>query len=342
MISIFNTTRALLCAALLAFGMSACSDTHKDDTTRSLTISLKADASEFSRVNIAGNKVDGFTANWQAGDQIGMTFSGSFPALNIAALVSAEVYGLQICAMTGIGASYCGANDPRFTFFEMQNYLCDIGLLTHRIDYVSWGGNDDILKDVNAYEDEAKPHLQRIQSVIDNSTATYIREANFDANIDLRISYFQQDIPQIKMFINVGGSMAGVGTGLNVYQQTGYSKGGMVYSSNKRAHNQGLLQYYKACGLPVVNMLNIRQLAHTYNVPFADDNMEVAPQIGLTDYNKQNQYYSFYYQKAYNPVYAVVALLLSVGLAIFYARYRKNYAPTQQHESYNHIMRNHH
>ena len=72
MISTFRTIRTLFCAALLAAGLSACSDTHKGDTTRTLTIELKADASEISRVNITGNKAEGFSTNWQAGDCIGV------------------------------------------------------------------------------------------------------------------------------------------------------------------------------------------------------------------------------------------------------------------------------
>lgn len=280
-------------------------------------------------------------AGLKAGDQVGMTFSGSFPAMNIAALVSAQVYGLKVCAMSGIGASYCGANDPRFTFVEMVNLLCEQGLLTHGIDYLSWGGEDDVLDNRYARDPNAKPHLQRIKDQVIapyEANSSFIYQSNFDDNVDLRISYLSQDLPKIKMFVNVGGSMAGLGTGFSSFNRTGYFKGGKVYSPNRRSHNQGLLQYYKESGLPVVNMINFHQLATTYNVPYADDEMVVAPQIGLTEYNVQQGYYSFYYQTAYNPVYAVIALALSCCLAVLYALARKKYGPTTQRQSRNHLL----
>ncbi len=277
-------------------------------------------------------------AGLKAGDQVGMTFSGSFPAMNIAALVSAQVYGLKVCAMSGIGASYCGANDPRFTFVEMVNLLCEQGLLTHRIDYVSLGGEDDVLDNRYANTEEGEQHINSITQVIQDSTAKFIYQPDFNANVEMRIDYFAQDLPQMKLFVNVGGSMAGLGTGLQSFNRTGYFKGGKVYSPIRRSHNQGLLQYYKESGLPVVNMINFHQLATTYNVPYADDNLAVAPQIGLTDYNVQQGYYSFYYQTAYNPLYAVIALALSCCLAVLYALARKKYGPTTQSQRRNHLL----
>ena len=121
MISIFNTTRALLCAALLAVGISACSDTHKDDTTRSLTISLKADASEFSRVNIAGNKVDGFTANWQAGDQIGVSIDAvGAEALRNVPLTATSVDTEGVASFSGAVASSWTGSGTLYAYYPYK------------------------------------------------------------------------------------------------------------------------------------------------------------------------------------------------------------------------------
>ena len=269
-------------------------------------------------------------AGLKAGDQVGMTFSGSFPALNIAALASAQVYGLKICVMSGIGASYFGANDPRLTFFEMAQHLCDVGLLIHRIDYVSLGGEDDVLDNRFANTEEGKQHINRITQVIQASTAKFIYQPDFNANVEMRIDYFAQDLPQMKLFVNVGGSMVGLGSGTSAFTNSGYFKGGKIYSQSKRLYNQGLLQYYKQIGLPVVNIINVQQIAEQQRVPYADDKMTVAPQIGLTDYNVKQGYYAFYYVRSYSPIYAVVAISLSVVLAVLYAYCRKKYATNNQ------------
>ena len=67
-------------------------------------------------------------AGLKEGDQVGMVFSGSFPALNICAMAAAQTFGVDVCIMASVGASSYGANNVDFTFFDMAEYLFTQGI----------------------------------------------------------------------------------------------------------------------------------------------------------------------------------------------------------------------
>ncbi len=57
------------------------------------------------------------------GDTIALGFSGSFPALNIAALAACKVMGLRPIIISSVSASMWGANHPQFTWLDMEQEL---------------------------------------------------------------------------------------------------------------------------------------------------------------------------------------------------------------------------
>ena len=83
-------------------------------------------------------------AGVRRGDRIAVTFSGSFPALNLAVLCASEVMGLDSFVISSIGASIYGANIYGFTWLDMENRLNQAGLLHRRSRYASLGGITDI------------------------------------------------------------------------------------------------------------------------------------------------------------------------------------------------------
>lgn len=273
--------------------------------------------------NWAGYMVSLFKrAGLKEGDQIGMTFSGSFPALNVSCMVAADVYGLKTCVMTGIGASYYGANDPRFAFFEMADYLHQTGLLSVKIDYVSWGGEDDVLADYSPYKDSDE--IKRLYNRA-NEVANFIYKPDYAENIAYRKELFKQNVPNIKMFVSVGGPMVTIGTGLSAFEQHGYCKPPRyTYSNNSvsgLSQNAGLLEYYYKSGISVVSLINIKGLATDYGVPYIGEDYSAgspAVEVGLTESNVAHNYYNFYYSTHYNLVYAIVALVISVLIAVYF------------------------
>lgn len=272
-----------------------------------------------------------------ANDEIVMVFSGSFPAMNICALAAAQAYGLKQCVMSSVGASYYGATDPDFTFFDMAEYLCNEGILTHRIDYVSFGGNNDIGDD---FQDEiefsdgtrtAEEVRVRIRTAVENSeTATFIYERDFVKNIDLRLEYIREKTPDVKFLLNVGGSLIGLGKGVEAYLDSGYSspsRFGFLRSDpqGKRNENYGLLQYFHSVGVPVASMLNLKGLAATYGIPFDPDEKSIAGE-GET-----------YYVKQYSSVFPVIALVFSAAAGVAYYVFKKREKP--QADDRNYVLR---
>ena len=71
-------------------------------------------------------------ADVEAGDVVALGLSGSFPAINIAALTAVEAIGAQPVVISSVSASQFGANDPRLTWPDMERVLVE----PFRPDYV--------------------------------------------------------------------------------------------------------------------------------------------------------------------------------------------------------------
>ncbi len=81
--------------------------------------------------------------NLKPGDAVAIALTGSFPALNISMLAAAETMKLKPLVITSVGASMWGANDPGFTWLDMEKLLNEKGLLHTRSLAASVGGSND-------------------------------------------------------------------------------------------------------------------------------------------------------------------------------------------------------
>lgn len=266
-------------------------------------------------------------AGLRKGDQVAMIFSGSFPAMNICALAAAQAYGVDVCVMAGIGASNYGANDPDFTFFDMSEYLCNAGILKHRIDYVSLGGDGDT---GNSFPDPTAKDA--IVARIKASSSTYVYEEDYVKNISLRLQYLHEDVPNLGFLLNVGGSMVGLGTGINAFIGSGYyspsklATGGKLEQQNK---TDGLLQVALAKGIPVASMLNIKGLAEKYGIPYDPDTKPVVgAESGCTAY----------FSRSYDVTVPIIALCISAAVFVFYYIYRTHNGVEGRKDERNRIL----
>ena len=96
-------------------------------------------------------------AGVQAGDRVAICSTGSFPALNLAALCAAEALGAEPVMIVSIGASTYGANIPAFTAPEMLYHLYEAGLVATAPAGITLGGDDDLGLNMGAvfFPDEA-------------------------------------------------------------------------------------------------------------------------------------------------------------------------------------------
>ncbi|MBQ6882964.1 MAG: poly-gamma-glutamate system protein [Clostridia bacterium] len=263
-----------------------------------------------------------YKANLKSGDQVVFVFSGSFPGLNIAALAAAEVFGLNTAVMASIGASSYGATDPDFTFFDMMCLLNGKNVLKDRLDYVSFGGGSDTGNNFHDEEEifwnEDLENLRTIEEIkssikarIDKEGVNFIYEPDFSTNIDKRIEYLRQLVPDAKFLLNVGGSSVGIGVDAETYIDSGFQDPttkmtSKLSSFDVNKDNWGLIQYFLTKEIPVASMLNIRGLASDYGLAYDPD---VMPAVGDGE---------IYLIKTGNLTITIIAIVVSVAVAVFY------------------------
>lgn len=247
-------------------------------------------------------------ANVKKGDEVGVIFSSSFPSLNIDVLSVIEVFGLKACIMGSVGASSFGANNPNFTFYDMSEYLYEIGIFKSRIDLISLGGAYDIGDDFS--DDEDKENI--IKRIHERGT-DYLYERDYVKNIEYRRKYFYEKVPNMKILINVGGNLVSMGKDECAF----INHNGLVMSNyygskhNNNLSKKGLMEYYLEDGVNVIHMLNIKSLALKYGLPY--DPMNTV-EIGKGE---------VYFEISYDLTIPIIALILSIMALVGYYIYRK-------------------
>lgn len=196
-------------------------------------------------------------AGVRSGDTVGAGFSGSFPAMNLAVLAACQTMEVKCVYIASVGASTYGANQPEFTFPDMVYRLYQDGLLKTAPSLVTPGGLDDCGLDMEAELRE------EILARIAGYGAAVMEEDDFEANIQARMAVYREEGP-IQCFIGVGGNLTTTGAS---GQPVGY---GLIPAGKIRAvdQNSGLIQRYNAQGLPVLHVLNIKQLAADYAMAY--------------------------------------------------------------------------
>ncbi|RJP76918.1 MAG: poly-gamma-glutamate system protein [Candidatus Zixiibacteriota bacterium] len=201
-------------------------------------------------------------AEVQQGDQVAVAFTGSFPALNLATIIACEVLGAEPVIVTSVGASMWGANEPEFTYLDMERILYKQGLIRHRSLAASIGGGEDIGRSVSL---AGRGLIE--ESILRNNVAL-IGGKSLEENQELRRQLYRQKAQGIlyKVFINVGGGSAVLGSTENGdLIPPGLSK---VYLQ-KNYPSRGLIHEFWEMGVPVIHLLNVDRLANQYGLPRA-------------------------------------------------------------------------
>lgn len=198
-------------------------------------------------------------AGVRSGDTVGAGFSGSFPAMDLAVIAACQVMGVELIYISSVGASTYGANHPALTFPEMAHRLVEDGLLETDSAAVTLGGGGDVGGGMDpACAEEIRGRLAEAGLLL-------LEEPDYRRNLELRQQLYQQEGP-IDCFVAVGGNVTSMGRG-----ESGISLGQGLISPEKivrLTEDSGLVQRYLSQGLPVINLLNIKQLAADYGLPY--------------------------------------------------------------------------
>jgi len=257
-------------------------------------------------------------AGIKEGDEVAICISSSFPGLNISCLCACQVMNLKTCVMSSIGSSQLGANDPEFVFPEWVDYLYNLGLLNKRVDYVSYGGEYDTSEgffDNSKRESEKeKPDSEAIIDIKNRlviSGHNFIEIEDFKENIETRMSLINNKLKNLKLFINIGGSVIGLGKD----ESSKYLYRGVIkpnYLKSSKTYNteySGLMERYLVKGVTAISMLNMKGICTDYNMVY--DPVAIQDVTGKED---------IYFDIKYNKVFPIITLSISaiiLGYNIF-------------------------
>jgi poly-gamma-glutamate system protein len=221
------------------------------------------------------------------GDVVAVSFSGSFPALNVAVLAAITALELEPVIITSVGSSMWGANDPAFTYLDMEKILYDRGLIRYRSGIASVGGIEDIGRGLSP-EGRAM-----IDIAINRNGVKLIKANSLKESVEARMEYFRERAAKpIKLFINVGGGAAALG-GTEI-------PSGIVERSFS-AH-EGLIGEFLRVGAVVVNLTEINFLARRYGLPAAP--------IPLPSIGTGKLFYEVRYSTTLAAVFAVLLMVI--------------------------------
>jgi poly-gamma-glutamate system protein len=184
-------------------------------------------------------------------DTVVIHISASFPALSIAAIISCEIYGLEPLIMSSAGASSYGANLPGLTYWDIENYLYQRGSIVHRTCYATPGGQDD--NGSSLWEDG----LEIIKSAANRNHYPLTILENLDKVILAKLEFITHT-SSLKLFMNIGGNQSAMGnTSCSINIPTGLIKEKL----NCQPKNPGLIHAINDRGIPIIHLLNIRNIA---------------------------------------------------------------------------------
>lgn len=194
-------------------------------------------------------------AGVQPGDRVAAGFSGSFPGLNLAVICACDAMGAELVYISSVGSSTYGANQPELTFPDIAMALYSAGLISSPGAANTPGGSGDCGLDM----DEAV--LSDIILRLDSYSVPLIIEEDFARNLSNRMGIYGEDVT---CFIGVGGNVTTSGMHEKMLPY------GVIEPDESLVTDEysGLLERYCAAGLPTIHLLNVKQLAAQYGIPY--------------------------------------------------------------------------
>ena len=236
-------------------------------------------------------------ANLKKGDAIAIGASGSFPGLILATLSAVKALELESLLIYSVGSSEYGANIPEFTFVPMLDSLNERNIFPYHLLAISMGGYLDQAEGM-FYPDSR----EIIEKIAQDSGAYFINIDSIEENIQYRMQLYKKTAGErpIKAFVNIGGATPNYG---DTPASITYPNGLVINGPKIPDHpDRGLIFEYQNLGIPIVHLLNIRDLAVKNGLPIDPTPL---PEIGEG---------GVYRQTSYNKL----LIFLVIGIEFFY------------------------
>ncbi len=200
----------------------------------------------------------------QKGDPVAVAVSGSFPGLNICVYAALAAMELRPSIITSVGASNWGANDPKFTWLDMERILTEQGVFSFRSAAASAGGADDMGRGLS-------PEGRRlIWEAVDRNGIPRLESANIEESIAKRMEIYERAAQpgRVKAYVNLGGGIASLGSSQNrALIPTGLS----TDLGLRNFPRKGVIIRMAQKGIPVIHLNQVESIAGRFGLPIAPD-----------------------------------------------------------------------
>jgi poly-gamma-glutamate system protein len=246
--------------------------------------------------NLAAVLIDQFKkAGLKAGDTVAVSWTGSFPAMNIAIMSAAKTLDLKLVAITSVGASMFGATDPDFTWLDMETFFNESGFFTYKSMAASIGGGRDMGRGLNVTGRDL------ITAAITRNNVPLVLSNSLEQNIIKKMNLYEAAASKYKLYINVGGGLSSLGNSINGRL---ISPGIHKHLNYKNIPLKGTLFLFAEKGVPIIHLLDMEKLAESYHLPIAPDPI---PEPGTG---------KMFRDERYNITVTIIALLILSSLVL--------------------------
>jgi len=243
-------------------------------------------------------------------DKIAISYTGSFPALNIAVLSAAEVLGLNPVITSSVGASMFGATDPDFTILDIETILNEKDILDYKSRAASIGGGEDLGRGLS------KNGRDKILRAIKRNNVELIKSDDLEGNVEKKWELYQKTFPdkETQLFVNIGGGLTSVGY---VEDRQTIEPGLHRYMDERTLSEVGIMYRFAKKNIPIIHIEDVLTLADEYHLSTAPSPLP-EPGTGWV-----------FREKSYNLTVTAISLVIMVILitiVIIYDRKKQDFS----------------
>jgi len=188
---------------------------------------------------------------WPRAD-VAVTFSGSFPAMNIAVLAALQELESDVHGICSVGASSWGANSIGLSWPEMERMLREEDILNVGCSAVTLGGSGDRGGEWDDYA------MNLALTAVKRSRLPFLKARNLRDSIKKRMNFYGDPADYV-CYVNVGGNHASLGGGPILR----YHRGGWYFEQmGGKGNPNGVMDAFLEDGIPCLNMLMLAELNH--------------------------------------------------------------------------------
>lgn len=189
-------------------------------------------------------------AEVDSADRVGVTLSGSFPALGVAVLAALQTAGIEPVILSSLGASSWGANQPGALWIDYERWLRQRGGLRYKSRLVTYGGENDNGSSIYP------GGIAMMDSSLRGYDSPLYTPGSLVESINFKSILLENE--GIQLLINIGGNQASLG---GCSHSMDIPPGLHMRLVHCEHENRGLILGMNTKGIPIIQFLSIRELA---------------------------------------------------------------------------------